>query len=279
MLVVEDEPDGREVLEETLRLAGAEVTAVESAGEALEALRRKIPDVLVSDIGLPGEDGYSLIGKVRRLPPREGGKIPALAVSAYVRDEDRSQALAAGFQTHLSKPFEPSVLVSAVARLVGRRRRRAAFPLRSSRGERDSTAEARIQAPQDELLLRVLVVEDDKDSREGLRELLQVWGHSVEVAEDGAQGIEKAIENPPGIALIDIGLPGLDGYQVALRIREALGERPITLVALTGYADSEDRLRARESGFDAHLPKPINADKLITLLKGKGEFKVQEIQT
>jgi CheY-like chemotaxis protein len=114
----------------------------------------------------------------------------------------------------------------------------------------------------------VLIVEDDKDSREGLRELLEVWGYRVEVAEDGAQGIEKAIQNPPGIALIDIGLPGLDGYQVAHRIREVFGERPILLVALTGYADPEDRRRVLESGFDAHVPKPINAEKLNSLLSG-----------
>jgi CheY-like chemotaxis protein len=279
VLVVEDEPDGRELLEETLRLAGAEVVSVESAAKALEALRRRIPDVLVSDIGLPGEDGHSLIGKVRQLSAQEGGEIPALAVSAYVRDEDRSQALAAGFQKHLSKPFEPSTLVPAVARLAGRRRTSAP---RSLLGGPPETAKkppaAGTSEPRNALLSRVLIVEDDKDSREGLRELLQVWGHCVEVAEDGAQGIEKAIENPPGIALIDIGLPGLDGYQVAHRIREAFGERPIILIALTGYAESEDRLRARESGFDAHLPKPINSEKLNSLLTKTAKFSVQEVQ-
>ncbi len=278
VLVVEDEPDGRELLEETLRLAGAEVVSVESAVQALEALRRRIPDVLVSDVGLPGEDGYSLIRKIRQLSAQEGREIPALAVSAYVRDEDRSQALSAGFQKHLSKPFEPSTLVAVVARLASRR---TSAP-RSLLGAPPETAKkppaAGTPEPRNPLLSRVLIVEDDKDSREGLRELLQVWGHFVEVAEDGAQGIEKAIENPPGIALIDIGLPGLDGYQVAHRIREAFGERPIILVALTGYAESEDRLRARESGFDAHLPKPINAEKLNSLLTRTGAFKVQEVQ-
>ena len=266
VLVVEDEPDGREILEETLRLAGAEVVAVESAPQALEELRRRIPDVLLSDIGLPREDGYSLIERVRRLPAEEGGEIPALAVSAYVRDEDRSRAVAAGFQKHLAKPFEPFKLVATVARLAGRRTPRppslAGRPPESRKGPPAGISESNA------LVSRVLVVEDDKDSREGLRELLEVWGYRVEVAEDGAQGIEKAIQNSPGIALIDIGLPGLDGYQVAHRIREAFGERPIILVALTGHADPEDRRRALESGFDAHMPKPINAEKLNSLLSG-----------
>jgi CheY-like chemotaxis protein len=209
-----------------------------------------------------------LIEKVRRLPAQEGGAIPALAVSAYVRDEDRSRALAAGFQKHLPKPFEPSRLVAAVARLAGRKAPAPRSAAARSPQIGKEPAGTEISRPHNALLARVLIVEDDKDSREGLRELLQVWGHFVEVAEDGAQGIEKAIENPPGIALIDIGLPGLDGYQVAHRIREAFGERPIVLVALTGYTDMDDRRRARESGFDAHLPKPINAEKLNSLLSG-----------
>ena len=198
VLVVEDEPDGREILEETLRLAGAEVVAVESAPRALEELRRRTPDVLLSDIGLPGEDGYSLIEKVRRLPAEEGGQIPALAVSAYVRDEDRSRAMAAGFQKHLAKPFEPSKLVAAVARLAGRRAPRPPSPAGTLPGSGKGLPAAGISKQNDAPVSRVLIVEDDRDSREGLRELLEVWGYRVEVAEDGAQGIEKAIQNPPG---------------------------------------------------------------------------------
>ena len=118
--------------------------------------------------------------------------------------------------------------------------------------------------------MRVLVVEDDRDSREGLRELLQVWGHSVEVAESGAEAIEKAIACRPEVALIDIGLPEMDGYEVALRIREAVGETPIFLIALTGLTGSEDRQRAFESGFNAHLSKPIHPASLSAVLTSRG---------
>jgi CheY-like chemotaxis protein len=256
VLVVEDEPDTRELIEYTLARSGARVTAVETAAEALEALRHEPPHVLVSDIGLPVEDGYALIDMVRRLEAGQGREVPALAVSAYAREEDRMKALAAGFQGYVSKPFEPATLVSAVGSLAGRGASPAGQASESAGAE---TGERRPPA-------RILIVEDDFDSREGLRELLQVWGHSVEVAQDGTEGIEKAMETQPGIALIDIGLPGLDGYEVAHRIREAFGERPILLVALTGYVDSEDRQRASESGFDAHLPKPISAEKLKPLL-------------
>ena len=118
--------------------------------------------------------------------------------------------------------------------------------------------------------VRVLLVEDDRDSREGLRELLEVWGHSVDVAASGGEAIEKAIERRPQIALIDIGLPEIDGYQVALRIREALGSAPIVLIALTGRTGLEDRQRAFESGFNAHLSKPISPEKLSSVLMSRG---------
>jgi signal transduction histidine kinase/DNA-binding response OmpR family regulator len=270
VLVVEDEVDGRELLEETLRLAGAEVSSVETAGKALEALRQSVPDVLLSDIGLPEEDGFALISKVRQLPAERGGMVPALAVSAYVREEDRMRALAAGFQGHVSKPFDPSELLAAIAGLAGRAESRAVTPALSARGGKRATAAREGGSPGGAIASRVLIVEDDRDSREGLRELLEVWGHHVEVAEDGAAGIEKAIAISPRVALIDIGLPGLDGYAVAQRIREAFGERPIILIALTGYVGSEENRRARESGFDAHLAKPINTEKLSSLLSEAG---------
>ena len=267
VLVVEDDQDARELAEHTLRLAGAQVQVVGSAAEALGALRRSLPNVLVSDIGLPYEDGYSLIEAVRRLPPGQGRDIPALALTAYVREEDRMKALVSGFQGHLAKPFEPVALVAAVGALGGRkppsRTPDASLPAPLSELGSDAGGPPREGA----LSTRVLIVEDDPDSREGLRELLEVWGHSVEVAEDGTEGIEKAVETRPGVALIDIGLPGLDGYEVAHRIREAFGEEPILLVALTGYVDSEATRRASESGFDAHLRKPVNIEILKPLLE------------
>ncbi|HEY9421243.1 MAG TPA: response regulator [Thermoanaerobaculia bacterium] len=120
VMIVEDEEDTRELLVTALEQCGAEVAAFATVAAALEAFERGAPDVLLSDLGVPGEDGYSLIRKVRARPSSLGGAVPAAALTAYVRAEDRRQALAAGFQAHLAKPIDPSDLVATVARLAGR---------------------------------------------------------------------------------------------------------------------------------------------------------------
>ena len=89
------------------------------------------------------------------------------------------------------------------------------------------------------------------------------------MAEDGASGMERALTTRPDVALIDIGLPGMDGYEVARRIRRDLG-RGIRLIALTGYGQPEDRRRAEQAGFDAYLVKPVFADQLVRVLTGEG---------
>ncbi|MUG97220.1 response regulator [Scytonema sp. UIC 10036] len=117
-LIVDDETDSREFLVAALEEFGVQTIAVASAGEALKALLELKPDILISDIGMPFEDGYSLIHKVRQLTAEQGGQIPAIALTAYARDEDREQAISSGFQTHVSKPVEPDELAIAVANLL-----------------------------------------------------------------------------------------------------------------------------------------------------------------
>ena len=116
----DEDADARKLLGTALTRCRAEVTVVASAAEALEAVRRERPDVLLSDVEMPGEDGYSLIAKVRALPPQEGGQTPAAALTAYARVEDRTKALRAGFQMHVPKPVEPAELVAVVANLAAR---------------------------------------------------------------------------------------------------------------------------------------------------------------
>jgi CheY-like chemotaxis protein len=121
LLVVEDDADSREMLVLVFERSGAVVTAVASAAEATEAMRRATPDLLVCDIGLAGMDGHELIREVRALEAEEGGRIPALALTAYASPAHREQALAAGFDRQVSKPVVPEELVAQVALLAGPR--------------------------------------------------------------------------------------------------------------------------------------------------------------
>jgi PAS domain S-box-containing protein len=120
VLVVDDEQDARELLASMLTLCGATVTTAATVGSALEHVVHHRPDLIVSDVGMPGEDGYDLIERVRNLPPAEGGKTPAIALTAYARSADRSRALLAGFNAHVTKPVDPAELISIVANVAGR---------------------------------------------------------------------------------------------------------------------------------------------------------------
>ena len=115
--------------------------------------------------------------------------------------------------------------------------------------------------PQSFRALRVLLVEDNADGRATLCALLQLLGHQVESAKDGLEGVEKALALRPEVGLIDIGLPRLNGYEVAQRLRTAFG-RDIFLIAYTAYNQPEDRQRATAAGFDAYLVKPATVDEL-----------------
>ena len=115
--------------------------------------------------------------------------------------------------------------------------------------------------------LKILLVEDNPDARTTLRMLLTIgYGYTVSEAADGGSGTQSALDLRPDVALIDIGLPDVDGHDVARRIRAVLDRDAILLVALTGYGTAEDRRRTREAGFDVHLVKPVEAADLVKIL-------------
>jgi signal transduction histidine kinase/ActR/RegA family two-component response regulator len=126
VLVVDDEQDSREIVRRLLNELDASVEIAASADEALSAVKQRPPDVLLSDIGMPGKDGYDLAHELRSLPEAQGGRIPAAALTAFARPEDRKRALLAGFQSHITKPVDPGELAIVVATLAGRTGRRAA---------------------------------------------------------------------------------------------------------------------------------------------------------
>lgn len=120
VLLVEDDDDSRKLLGTMLKRYGARVTSTKSAAEALEAVANDLPDVLISDIGMPDQDGYELVRKLRAMPVDKGGKIPAIALTGYASRKDRERALNAGYQQHMAKPIEQMDMINAIAALVGR---------------------------------------------------------------------------------------------------------------------------------------------------------------
>lgn len=124
-------------------------------------------------------------------------------------------------------------------------------------------------APRTEAPLRVLVVEDNDDAAEALSMLLEVFGHQPTLVPDGLKAIEAVRDTEFDIALVDIGLPDIDGYEVARRIRKIPDAKAVTLVAMTGYGQESDKLRARSAGFNEHLTKPVKIELLRALLSGQ----------
>ncbi len=120
VVIVDDEPDARALVRRVLEDCNARVRVAGSADEAMALIRAERPDVLVSDIGMPGADGYELIRRVRALSPDAGGEVPAVALTAYARSEDRTRVILAGYQMHIAKPVEPAELCAVVASLAGR---------------------------------------------------------------------------------------------------------------------------------------------------------------
>jgi len=118
ILVVDDDPDARELMLRLLAITNASILTACSAAEAFNFIREKSPNLLISDIGMPTEDGHELIRKVRSLPPESGGQTPAVALTAFAHSEDRQRALGAGYQMQIAKPVESAKLLSVCASMI-----------------------------------------------------------------------------------------------------------------------------------------------------------------
>jgi CheY-like chemotaxis protein len=120
ILVVDDDPDALTLMREILEAAGATVISADSGRAALDAMAKRVPHAIVSDLGMPGMDGFELLAQLRQSPVESQRNLPAAALTAYARSEDRTRSLKSGFQIYLSKPIDPRELVAAVAALAGR---------------------------------------------------------------------------------------------------------------------------------------------------------------
>lgn len=225
-------PAGGRIVLATRRLGGtSELTVTDDGVGLTPELRQRVFELFVQgERNIDRSDGGLGIGLalVRRLAELHGGH-------AHVQSEgtNRGSQFTVSFPA-IERPAEPAPPASREAAMLPR---------------------------------TVLVVEDNDDARETLQSMLELMGHRVESADDGPAGVDKALAIIPDVAFVDIGLPSMDGFEVARRLRAADGSR-MYLVALTGFGAREDRERALAAGFDAHMVKPVEANALAKLLRG-----------
>ena len=242
ILVVDDNEDAAVMLAETLELMGYATQVAHDGAEALAQARgRVVPAVALLGIGLPGMDGYELAGRLRELPGWV--EVHLIAVTGYGQETDRQQSRDAGFNQHFVKPINLAGLRESLARIA------PDHPLSVLPGKR-----------------RLVVVEDVEDVRDTFQAFLAGLGHEVSVAVDALQGVAKILELLPDVSFVDIGLPGIDGYEVARRVRASPGGNQLYLVALTGHDGFDATAKVKEAGFNLHLAKPVDVSELAKLL-------------
>jgi CheY-like chemotaxis protein len=262
MLVVDDEPDARELVTTLLEGNGVEVTAAGSAEEALALIPRILPDILLSDIGMPKMDGYELLQKLRQLPAAQGGRTLAVALTAFARSEDRSRAFLSGFDMYLPKPVDPAELMALVVNLALR-----------LRGTQDAervtptaapTPSARVPAATLPLTdLKVLVVDAENDARAQIVRTLANAGALVSVANSADDALRQFDAVGPDILVCSLILPDKDGIALLRELRLLNGHRTTPAIALTRTEQKDDARQAILAGFQAYVPKAAAPDGLI----------------
>jgi CheY-like chemotaxis protein len=244
VLVVEDDISVRWPLTEYLRQTGWAVIETSDAAQAMEVISSGATvDIVFADFRLPGgPTGYMLAQWLANVRPT----IPVLLTSGLT---SRAPGFVEGpLRAYIAKPYafsEVSRMLTELSRPVGR--------------VKEAAGNARLH--------RVLVVDDDIDSAASLSLLLQLGGHTTAIARDGMAALEVAGDIKPNVVLLDLGLPGIDGYEVAREIRRRPELGNPFLVAVTGWNAADLRLRTQQAGFDEHLTKPVDISMLELLMR------------
>ena len=266
VLVVDDNATNRRILEETLRAWGMRPTVVDGAAAALAELRRATeageayPLVLL-DAQMPGMDGFTLAGQIKREPGLAESTVMMLTSLGHQADAGRCREL--GLASYLVKPVKQSELLRAVLASLGASRGRTAAVKRPPQAGGAVTALAPTTGR-----LRILLAEDNAVNRKVAVRLLEKQGHSVAVACDGREAVDALARERFDLALLDVQMPELDGFEVAAAVRageEGTGRR-LPLVAVTAHAMQGDRERCLDAGMDGYVSKPIQMDQLTQVM-------------
>jgi PAS domain S-box-containing protein len=230
ILVVDDNVDHADSLASLLRLEGHEVHAAYDGLEAIDAVMERHPEVVLLDIGMPGLNGYEAARRIRAL--NHADDMLLIALSGWGQPKDRRLSQEAGFDHHLVKPVDSAVLQRVMLEDRNGMRAKAGLPL------------------------RVLLVDDNPDLQASLATLLQGAGREIRTAVNGKNAVEMAKDWLPAVVFVDIHMPGLNGFQVAKRLREQFSPRTMKLVLMSGVSIDETLTRdAKQAGFDSCIDK------------------------
>jgi two-component system cell cycle response regulator DivK len=248
VLLVEDDLDGRRMYANWLTDAGFLVLQAHNGLQALERAFDSTPDVVVTDLNIPGIDGFELTRRLRRDP--RTCDVPVLAVTGYTAfASDPWRALRAGCDAVLYKPCLPEEVETAIHGLM------------QERAQRFLKKKAMTQTALKPL---ILVVEDFDDAREMYRDYLEFSGFRVETARDGREAIDKAQALQPDLILMDLSLPGVDGWEATRLLKADPATSHLVIVALSAHAMAAEGDRARDAGCDGFIAKPCLPPDLVT---------------
>lgn len=251
ILCVDDDSHNREILGRSLTDAGATVRTAACPDEAFSLLENFRPDVLLSDVGMPGEDGYTFIRRLRACGDWRAD-LTCIAVTALSRPEDRERALQVGFNEHIGKPFEPAALCQAVARLVGGRTSEASTEMPAAGGVESNGRP------------HVLLTEDDDCIAQMFKTILEVEGYRVSVADSTARACTICADDPVDMVISDLVLKDGMGWDLLAKMQT---RDRVPAILMSGYSEPEYIDRSKAAGFAEYLTKPVDADDLVDAVK------------
>jgi CheY-like chemotaxis protein len=248
VLLVDDDKDVLRGLSLRLKANGYNVVFAADGMSAISVARKEEPDVIILDIGLPGGDGFAVMEHLGSLLPV--AHIPIIILTARDISGNKERALNAGARAFLQKPVDNEVLLETMRQVLGENARDSEAKELPAKGGRNVNGQ------------KVLIVDDDKDVLRGLSVRLKANGYNVVFASDGISAISVAQKEEPDVIILDIGLPGGDGFAVMERLAALLPVANIPIIILTARDISGNQERALNAGARAFLQKPVDNEVL-----------------
>ena len=248
ILLVDDDRELLYGMDVWLKSKGFRVFQAADGTSALAAAKAEEPDLIVLDIGLPGGDGYLTMARLRSLMPL--AHIPIIVMTAGDASVHRQKAMQAGAEAFFTKPFESHKLLAAIEKALV--------------DETPESSEEELKEPDQK---KILIVDDDRDLLQALRVRLTSSGFNVHFASDAVQAAPLAARIRPDLILLDIGLPGGDGYLTMERIRSRSALAHIPIIIMSAGDASVHREKARIAGAEAFFPKPIDHRELLAAIR------------